>query len=121
MKIGNFCHVVKDPTDGDLFFAVIQRKYDSEDEWSIIASGVTEVEAMQNLIIEIHKRYRNCISKICQIGKSISDMGDFIAHEDLKLLSQHIEKEHSFGENIRPSFDAMVYNKEANAWARLYR
>jgi len=123
MKIGNFCHIVKDPIKSDLYYAVIQKKFDSEDEWSIIALGETEQLAMQNLIIEIYQRYRNCIGKICQIGKSISDLGDFTAHEDLIMPSVDILLKEDVIFNDRPlcTFDALSYSKETDEWSRYYR
>ena len=121
MNIGNFCDIIKDPTEGDLFYAVVQGKYDQKDEWSIISSGSTEVEAMQNFIIEVYKKYLNCKGKICEIGKSISEVGVFLTCEDLILTPKDIEKEANFDDHILTSFDAMNYDKEENAWTRLYR
>lgn len=113
--------IVKDPEECDLFYAIIQDDYDSDGVWSIIACGSTETETMENFIKQLYKKYRTCFKKIQEIGNSISDRNLFDISSDLYLNSHYIEKEADFGDHISTSFDAMVYDEEANIWCRMYR
>jgi hypothetical protein len=114
--------IIKDMECDNLFYAVINKKeYDSENEWSIIASGKNEIEVMQNLLKKIYEKYDDCYQSLLMIGESLSYKSNFDISEKYYLESHHIEKEAYFGHQRMTSFSALKYDEETNKWNRFYR
>lgn len=119
--VGYGFKIIKDMEDDNLFYAAIQKEYDSENEWSIVASGINEIEAMQNLLKEIYEKYYNCYQRLLMIGESFSHKGNFDISEQYYIKYHYIEREADFGDHKREKFDCLFYDEETNTWNRFYR
>lgn len=112
--------IIKDSED-EIFYAITQKEHDEENEWSIVASGKTEKEAMENLTIEIYQKYKNCYDKIMEFCKSISHRGQVDIIENFYLKYHYIHRELIFDGYKSDQFDAMIYDEQTKSWYRSYR
>ena len=119
-NFGKAFQIVKDPEE-ELYYVAIQQDYDDENERTIIAHGKTELEAIENLTIELHERYNKCFSKLKQILELVSYRQRGEIAEDLDLKMDDIERPLEFKGHKDPGFSALIWDESSAIWHRFYR
>ena len=115
----NEIKIIKDLHE-ELYFACYKSEYDDENEVSIIASGQTEIEALQKAANSIYKSYRVCQSELRKISESLDNNNSL--GDKFLIDSCYIERPCDFEDgHIVESFDALFWNEEPKLWSRFYR
>lgn len=113
--------IIKDRELENLYYAVIREEWDDEKERTIIGSGETEQQAVEDALCRVLESHDSCTTIIDQIGGMLSGKEERIFDHPFYIPHKCINIPKNFGTNYEEGFSALLYCEKERKWFRFYR